>query len=692
MKKQKKSKAKRLKNQKEQGMALITAIMSLTLCMSLGLAVLFNSVGEAALSGGFSRNEQAFYAADAGIGITRQALRESLDDALQTAAANLPTTVSYATRTVSGLSILTYDRTPIANVLQSSAVISSSGTAITNAKSAVAARSSALTNAGFSVNITLSLLSVSDTSPVDLQQVVTNGSGVNVVQDKADVVAPVTGRYSYTITSTGNNNLGSDNPTRATATAVENGVIDVTLNVEFVTSTTSGSYSRSFSEYGTFINRQGSGVLASGTFGGRVHSNQGWQFSSSNSVTFMGDVTQVNNQYQYDSNMYNVSKTNRTGLTFNSTFTKVANQPLPQNVYKQQLAVLNSSGLADTTYPSIDPTDPTAPPPISTSQLQSALKTAANGTPSTSGGSLNTGVYVPASNVSGTPTINGGGIYVQGTVDEMTLTYSGNAQVYTIKQGSTTTTVTITPPASGSAGSTVVSNGSSSTTFSGVPLDKTLNDPTQYKPATLLYVNGSISKLHGPAASGGTVGAAISKNTALTITATQDIIVTGNLTYQEPTVDASGNAVSYSNNYTPTNVLGLFTNSGKIQWAPNATYTKSNANMTVDAAMVAFNEAALSADSSLATGGWESNCAICTSSTKITLRGSRTVSKLLTILNYQGERYNRYFDPRFANGQMAPPFFPVTSIQNTGSTTTRTATTYTNQVFTESNTWQRTYS
>ena len=114
--------------------------------------------------------------------------------------------------------------------------------------------------------------------------------------------------------------------------------------------------------------------------------------------------------------------------------------------------------------------------------------------------------------------------------------------------------------------------------------------------------------------------------------------------------------------------------------------------MTVDAAMVAFDEAALTVDSSLATGGWESDCSVCNSSTKITLRGSRTVSRLLSILNYKGERYNRFFDPRFTNGTMAPPFFPVTSITNTAASSTRTASAYTNQVFTESNTWQRTYS
>ena len=89
----------RKRNSAEQGMALITSVMCLMLCTGLGVAVLLNSTGEAVLSGGFRRNEQAFYAADAGLGIARMTLRNSLNTAIQTAALPIQTNTTYGTRT-----------------------------------------------------------------------------------------------------------------------------------------------------------------------------------------------------------------------------------------------------------------------------------------------------------------------------------------------------------------------------------------------------------------------------------------------------------------------------------------------------------------------------------------------------------------------------------------------------------------
>ena len=66
-------------------------------------------------------------------------------------------------------------------------------------------------------------------------------------------------------------------------------------------------------------------------------------------------------------------------------------------------------------------------------------------------GGATSGVYLPYSCVGGTCTMNGGGIYVEdnsSTATNITLSAgtdaSGNlTQIYTIKQGSTTTTVTV---------------------------------------------------------------------------------------------------------------------------------------------------------------------------------------------------------------------------------------------------------
>jgi hypothetical protein len=677
----------------EQGMALITAMLCLTLCTGLGVAVLLNSTGEAALSGGFRRNEQAFYAADAGLGIARLAVRNALNSAIQSAAATVETSPSYGTRTSGSYTLRTYNRSQLGTILQTSSFLSQSGAPVVNAKAAIAARATALSNAGFDVDIQLSLESISDTSDVDAQRV---NPTTNLVEN-IDVTASVTGRYRYTVTAIGNNAISSGNPNRAIARAIETGIVSVTLNAVI---STGGQFDRAFSQYGTFVNRfNQSSVWASGTFQGKVHTNDRFRFSSGNSVTFQGEVTQVNSTYDHNSTAYNVSSvlpnsTPRTGMTFNSSYTTVSTLPLPSNVYAQKLAVLNSTGRADTTFPSTDSSDPTAPPDPTVTQLKAHLRGANNAAPPTTGSGasevINDGVYLPASDVAGQPTITGGGIYVKGSVDEMTLTKgSSGAQVYAIRQGTSTTTVTITPPSGGSSGTTVITGPSGTTTYQGVPLDRTNPIAAEQKPGAALYVDGAINNLHGPAASGGAVDSAIAKNTALTIVSTGDITVTGSITYEEPTLNLDGTPVTYANNYTPTNVLGLFTNTGKINWTPNSSYTPTDASMVVDVAMVAFNEPALTADSSTLTGGWEINCAACNSSTVISLRGSRTVSRTLSVINGNGARYNRFFDPRFANGNLAPPFFPVTRYTNTVTTPTVTATT--TEVMTQSNTWQRTY-
>ena len=693
----------RKRNSAEQGMALITSVMCLMLCTGLGVAVLLNSTGEAVLSGGFRRNEQAFYAADAGLGIARMTLRNSLNTAIQTAALPIQTNPTYGTRTSGTCTLITYNRAQMGTIMQSSSLLSQTAGPIADAKSALTTRSTSLTNAGFDVDIQLTLESLTDTSAVDVQRVTRNIFNVDVVEDLPSVTASVTGKYRYTITSIGNNAVTSGNPNRAIARAIETGIINVTLNATIEKPNTTGTYERSFSQYGTFLNRvTQTSVWAAGIFQGKVHTNSRFRHSSSNPVTYMGEVTQVGTTYDYNSNAYNVSSvtansTPHTGLTFNSSYTTVAALPLPENIYAQKLAVLNSSGRPDVNFPPPDASNPTVPPDPTVAQMKVLLRGATNAAPSTTGSgaseTINTGVYLPATTVAGQPTLNGGGIYVKGTVDTLALTRGSNgAQVYTITQGSNTTTVTITPPTSSTSGTTVISGPSGSTTFQGVPIDKTNPVVAEQKPGVALFVDGAINNLRGPAASSGVVPAAIAKATALTIVSTGDINVTGSITYEEPVINDSGAAVTYADNYVPKNVFGLFTNTGKVKWTPATSYTGSNASMSVDVAIVAFNEATIIADPNAQTGGWVTDCTNCNSSTKINLRGSRTVSRGLSQINDKAQQTNRYFDPRFANGNLAPPFFPVTRISNTVATSnTRVITTSTSEVRSESNTWQRTY-
>lgn len=650
----------------ERGFAMVVAMMALTLLTAMGLAVVFAASGDVVITGHFRRNEQAFFAADAGIGIAREALRISLNQVIQN---NANTASSSIVFPASGQS---FDDSQLTSILTNSSLTASNGTPITNALAAVSARSSSLGNSG-SFNLSLTL------APLGTPIIGTRPAPINGI---AQPPSSVTMRYAYTITSIGNNNAGSANAFLSTAQATETGVVNVTLNANVSQdSSSSSTISRSFSSYAAFFNRFGtSGVLASGTFTGPVHTNQRFRFDSSLPVTFRGAVTQSgsNNTYDYNSNAYTVGNTNRTGLTFQSTYSTVPAVPLPQNVYAQQLAVLNSTGAPDSTFTSAQPT---------TSQLTANLRRADNSAAGTSSGNLSPGVYVPSSNGS---SITGGGIYVQGNADDIQLSVNGSGnQVYSIRQGSTTTTVTVVPPNGSSPGSTTIASGSSSTTYQGVPMDRT--DPTSNKPGVSLFVSGNINALHGPAASGGATGPAVSSQTGVTVTSTGDITITGDLKYQQTVVNQDGtNASGWQN---ATNVLGIFTNSGRVNLTPSATYTTGNYSLTLDAAIATFDEAALNANANDTTGGIYFNCSCSlNSNSRLLLRGSRIQSAILSI-GYGGGSSGRrdvFFDPRFSNGAFAPPFFPVTQLQNTTTTTTTFDVSFsTSNVATESNTWQR---
>jgi hypothetical protein len=149
-------------------------------------------------------------------------------------------------------------------------------------------------------------------------------------------------------------------------------------------------------------------------------------------------------------------------------------------------------------------------------------------------------------------------------------------------------------------------------------------------------------------------------------------------------LDNSGNPTSYAT--TATNVLGIFTNSGRVTLNPSATYTAGNYSLVLDAAIATFDEAALNSNSSLSTGCIYYAGPTLNSNSSLILRGSRIQSKI-DYIGYgsagAGTR-NVYFDPRFQSGSFAPPFFPVTGLTSTSGAITIAATTST-----QSNTWQR---
>src|SRR5262249_43102434 len=104
---------------------------------------------------------------------------------------------------------------------------------------------------------------------------------------------------------------------------------------------------------------------------------------------------------------------------------------------------------------------------------------------------------------------------------------------------------------------------------------------------TMLYVDGSINSLRGGSVDSSVVPA-IAANTQLTITAKSDITVTGELKYQNPVAASDGTPVSGIGSIK--NVLGIFTNDGNVNLAPNDHYVSgSGLSLEMNAAVVAFN-------------------------------------------------------------------------------------------------------
>jgi hypothetical protein len=153
--------------------------------------------------------------------------------------------------------------------------------------------------------------------------------------------------------------------------------------------------------------------------------------------------------------------------------------PLPSNDYNQQRAVLDGVG--------------TTGQPSNSDRANVLRKTNQSKYPS-SGAS--TGVFLPYSVTSGVATFTGGGIMIKGNAP-VTLSTSGtSAQVYTIVQGSITTTITI----NNSTNTTLFSpSDGNSVTINGVLTQRHPVTGTVLDAATLLYVDGNITSLRSRA-------------------------------------------------------------------------------------------------------------------------------------------------------------------------------------------------
>jgi hypothetical protein len=276
------------------------------------------------------------------------------------------------------------------------------------------------------------------------------------------------------------------------------------------------------------------------------------------------------------------------------------------------------------------------------------------------------GVYLPytdtlpspaASTCPVAPCFTGGGIYVQGNADQITMSTATvsvggsphSQQLFTIKQGSTTTTVTL--DLTGNT-TTITDNAGGGHTKVINDLPRNLNSSGSNE-AAMLYVNGNISGSSGGATtglSGPSSGAAIQDGSAVTVTSIGTIAITGNITYTtEPvTLNAADTAVTPP----PTNVLGIFTTTGDIQFQP----TTNVSNLEVDASLAMISQ-----------GGSGGLVAQWNQINTLTIVGGRIANQAKSGASV-GTR-NIWFDQRYSHG-FAPPWFPSTTVTTTPTTQT----------------------
>jgi hypothetical protein len=237
--------------------------------------------------------------------------------------------------------------------------------------------------------------------------------------------------------------------------------------------------------------------------------------------------------------------------------------PLPDSPFSQQGVSVGRN-----------PTDTSA---VTTAQITGAIPEL------TGAGSVPNGIYVPVTDAQNkcrseaTGAVMKGGIYVQGTLNNLTMSVVGSTAMYTLVQGGTTTTVTVdrannkttvtsngwlTPPSGGSCPG--AAPGPATRTFVGVP--KGWQGPGNPN-ATILFVTGNVNALSGT----------LQQNEQTTIAASGLITISGNIKYQTPP-----NPSDPTSN--PTNVLGLYASGGDIVIGPTAPN-----NVIIQAVLMAGN-------------------------------------------------------------------------------------------------------
>ncbi len=215
--------------------------------------------------------------------------------------------------------------------------------------------------------------------------------------------------------------------------------------------------------------------------------------------------------------------------------------PMPTNAYSQKGVSIGR--------------DPNDTSPVTNSQIRQAVPELAD-----NASAVPNGIYVPVTDTILVPpdTSNDGepirgGIYVQGSLDSLTLSLGGpsnNLAIYTLVQGSQTVTVTVDRVAM----TTTVANSAwpspQTRTFVGVP--KGWQGPGSEN-AAIIYAEGNILSLSGT----------LEEKEQTTVAASGRIDITNHIRYEDPPVVADPND-------NPLNLLGIYSASNDIRITTSA--------------------------------------------------------------------------------------------------------------------------
>jgi len=603
----------------ERGVALVITLLLLSMIMALSVGMVIAMSSET-LIGGYYRNYRgSFYAADSGANVAIESAQDQLVAGMPAIFASPPLTQAQA------------------NTLAT--IVSHINSSYGSSTSLNAGNAAGSWTESFKItNITLSL----PTAPAanKFNTTVCNAPG-----------PPANGyqyTFPFTVTSVGSAQ-GSEQQT-----VTQSGNINLEVDGQATTNCVSFAY------FGAFIDyyKGGIGPLVPGTMTGPMFTNTAWEFMPSISpwtapYIFTDPVGQAGPEVYYWNTSwgYNLS----TATSYGSGANLVApdfeqglklNQPtvpLPTNSFNQVEAVVDGLGNNNSW---------TTSGPGGLQTLTNPSGTAYTST-TTKGVFMNQGSVAACGGLSparSSPCMAGGGFYVEGGADVQMIPVSGSstAQEYIIKQGSTTTTITVDPAATapdGSTGTTKVTQGSSTVTLNGVPMDN-----ITAQASAMVYVDGTVT-IHGPGEGQG----AIQDNAMINITANGDIIATGDVLYKtEPVSIPQDSLIPAAANMNQ--VLGLYTAVGNFITQD----TQADQNIEVDGSIATISVADSAGGCASGKGGQLSNGHI---NTFNNVGGMEQSCIYAADVNTE----NTWFDRRFtARANFAPPWFPSTALTQGG--------------------------